>query len=127
MLQQIPGLVEVSLFLDSKETPTLAVNNVLTNNTQLEIPKLLCKIQLDLKVGKAEKPIYPRHNHKTPDNQTRPPRRDIRKYCQTHGAYDHERKDYLKYTPGYKLEARKNNILGDLRPTTAEGVSQVNR
>ena len=82
---------------------------------QLEILKLLQNIKEDLKAEKGYKPTRLRNNCKTSDNQIRPVRRLVSKYYWTHRACDHEGKDYMERSPWHKVEATKENMLGDTK------------
>ena len=114
VLQQIPGLTDTSSSSeDSYEEPQEAVNSLTAGSIQLEILKLLRDIKSDLKTEKEDKqPTRPRRNRKTPDNQTRPARSLVSKYCWTHGACDHEGKECNRRAPGHKVEATKENKMG---------------
>jgi len=114
VLQQIPGLTDTSSSSeDSYEEPQEAVNSLTASSIQLEILKLLRDIKSDLKTEKEDKqPTRPRRNRKTPDNQTRPARSLVSKYCWTHGACDHEGKECNRRAPGHKVEATKENKMG---------------
>ena len=113
VLQQIPSLTDTSSSSedDCYEEEEPAANSVVTNDqVQLEILKLLRDIQVDLK--SAKRPTNARPNRKTPDDQTRPPRAKVSKYCWTHGACDHDGDKCNRRAPGHRVEATKNNKLG---------------
>jgi len=119
LLQNIPSLTTSSSTSSSEEDyqeqpspPTHAANS-LVDSTQLEILKLLRRIQLDMRAQQSAQPTYrPRvlKATKTPDD-AKPNRRYKGKYCWTHGACGHSSANCKDKAPGHKDGATKDNKM----------------
>lgn len=115
VIQSIPSLAETSSSSDSDDTPPSQIaNSVITQNTQLEILKLLQDIRQDMIKGNQQQKREPRKGpfKKTPDDQTQPKRRNTSYYCWTCGKSNHPSKKCKFKAPGHQDLATFENKMG---------------
>ena len=115
VIQSIPSLAETSSSSDSDDTPPSQIaNSVITQNTQLEILKLLQDIRQDMIKGNQQQKREPRKGpfKKTPDDQTQPKRRNTSYYCWTCGKSNHLSKKCKFKVPGHQDLATFENKMG---------------
>lgn len=115
VIQSIPSLAETSSSSDSDDTPPSQIaNSVITQNTQLEILKLLQDIRQDMIKGNQQQKREPRKGpfKKTPDDQTQPKRWNTSHYCWTCGASNHPSKKCKFKAPGHQDLATFENKMG---------------
>jgi len=123
MLQSIPGLTESSSDADSssQEPTEYEVANVSqqNNQVQLEILRLLKEIRTDLQKKPSRRGATPaspqtrtcpKMERKCPDNGGKL-RRNITKYCWTHGAGGHTGQECPNRAPGHKETATFQNKM----------------
>jgi len=119
VLHSIPTLSETSSSNNSKALPYQVANSITTDQIQLEILKLLYEIQLGLKTTKQTttltNPLGIKKFWKTPDNQTRLPRRNVGKYYWTYGACNHIGNHYQRKAPEHKDEVIIENKIDGLK------------
>ena len=120
VIYSIPSLTSSSSDSDHiQEPPTHHMNSAAKDVVQLEVLKLLNKIELDMKQSaQTFIPSTPttlnftrRQHRKTPDNQTHPPRINPTKHFWTHGDWYHTGKEFRRKEPGHKQDAALNNRM----------------
>lgn len=114
VIQAMPSLTDASSSSDSEDPPASQVANSITTNTQLEILKLLQEIKLQMQNSNQAPKRKPRKGpfHKVPDDQTKPRRSVISRYCWTCGASNHPSKKYEFKAPGHQDLATFENKMG---------------
>ena len=113
MLQTIPSLVSTDSSSSEEEHSyhQRQQANAASDQTQVQILKLLKDLTAELKSVKSSLQQQPKFGRKTPDNKTSP-RKVTDKYCWTHGGCNHDGTACNFRAQGHKEKATFTNRMG---------------